>query len=117
VCHHKAVEEAYILINGHTRAFLDGRRMLNEKADADFIAACSPDRIRALVEGKRRAEEEREQFRSSLATTCGKLAVADSQASFYRHQLDLIRMAHPEWTASDLRELARAALTPQEQKK
>jgi hypothetical protein len=57
VCHHKAVEEAYILINGHTRAFLDGRRMLNEKADADFIAACSPDRIRALVEGKRRAEE------------------------------------------------------------
>jgi hypothetical protein len=70
-----------------------------------------------LQAAKRRAEEEREQFRSSLATTCGKLAVADSQASFYRHQLDLIRMAHPEWTASDLRELARAALTPQEQKK
>jgi hypothetical protein len=47
--HDPRLAEAYISIGGDVRAYLDGRRLLNEKADAAFIAACSPDAIRELV--------------------------------------------------------------------
>ena len=65
--HLAAYEEARVFAAGAVMAMLDGRRLLNEKANAAFIAAFDPPTVLALLDALEAAEGRAEEAEQQTA--------------------------------------------------